>query len=149
MFIPVHIWSWCSQMFQTSEDADPVVTKVLHFIFAAMPCTSLPAVMMNLKCVSNDTLVCVMKENEKDAFLSNYSEAFLHFIFFHCLCCKVVLSLQCSLGVCATGTILELSSSFHSLCLALYFSCCLSFVCSLSLTCFIHSLQRLEGCCQL
>lgn len=96
-------------MFQTSEDADPVVTKVLHFIFAAMPCASLPAVMMNLKCVSNDTLVCVMKENEKDAFLSNYSEAFLHFIFFHCLCCKVVLSLQGSLGVCATGTILELS----------------------------------------
>lgn len=64
--------------------------------------------MTNLKCVSNDTLVCVMKEYEKDTFLSNYTEAFLHITFFHCLCCKVILSLQCSLGVFATGSVLEL-----------------------------------------
>lgn len=82
--------------------------KVLHFIFAAVSCTSLPAAMMNLKCVSNDMLVCVMKEYEKDTFLSNYSEAFSHITFFHCLCCKIFLSLQGSLGVCATGRVLEL-----------------------------------------
>ena len=61
MFFQYIFSSWCSQIFQTSGDANLVAVDLMFLVlfcisfFAAMPCTSLPAVMMNLKCVSNST----------------------------------------------------------------------------------------------